>query len=154
MRIAVVALLLAGLLFGAREVEVSAKKLEADQNAQVAKFYGDVLFRSGDDTIRAQKAYIFFDKERKPVKFQAVGEVRFELSHGQKSYRGRCRELVYFPKKREYILIGDVYVEQLPDGKKIIAQKVLLSLSTGTLEVEGDPKKPVKLIFEIEEEGE
>ena len=152
MRIVAVALLLFGLLYGAQEVEVSAKKLEADQNARVAKFFGEVFFKRGSDTIRAQKAYIFFDQNRKPVKFQAVGDVRFELHYLDKTYKGRCQELVYYPKKREYILTKEVYIEQLPDGKKIYAQKVILSLLDGTLEVEGEPKKPVKLIFEIEEE--
>jgi len=152
-KIATALFLAAAVLFGAQEVEVVAKKFEADQEGHIAKFFDDVVFKRGDDVIKADEAYIFFDKNKKPIRFRALKNVRFELHHEGKTYKGRCEELIYFPKKREYILKKDVFVEQLPDGKKIYAEHVTLSLATGTIDVEGASKKPVKMVFEIEEEN-
>jgi len=152
-RFAIALFIAAAALYGAQEVEVVAKKFEADQDAHIAKFFEDVVFKRGEDVIESDEAYIFFDKNKKPIKFRAVKNVRFTLHHEGKTYKGRCEELIYFPKKREYILKKDVFVEQLPDGKKIYAEHVLLSLATGSIDVEGASKKPVKMVFEIEEEN-
>ncbi|MRI83259.1 MAG: lipopolysaccharide transport periplasmic protein LptA [Nitratiruptor sp.] len=137
-------------LVAAQEVQIKAKRLEADQKRMVTKFLGGVLFRQGRDVIRADTAYIYFNKAKKPVKFVVVGNVRFELFRKGKHYKGSAKELIYYPLKKEYLLRGNVHITQYPDERKIIAHKVILDLRSGNLRVEGSEEKPVELIFKIE----
>ena len=151
MRIAWTLLVFFGFLYGAQQVEVTAKRFEADQQKLVTKFFGNVVFKRGSDTIRSQKAYIHFNKDKKPIKFHAIGSVKFELSDEGKQYKGHCDELIYYPKKKEYILIGNVYVEQQPDNRRIFADRATIDLISGNVDMEAKGEKPVKLIFEVEE---
>ncbi len=152
MRAVLTIVVLCGLLFGAEQVEVTAKRFEADQQKLVTRFFGNVLFKRGSDTINSQKAYIYFNKEKKPIKFQAIGSVKFELSDKGKHYKGHCEELIYYPTNKEYILTGNVYVEQQPDNRKIYADRATIDLKSGNVDVEAKGDRPVKLIFEVEEQ--
>jgi len=144
-------LVLSLFLFAAQEVEITAKRFEADRQKRVAKFFGNVIFKRGKDLIQAKKAFIYFDKNRKPVKFHAIGDVRFRVSDKEKIYKGRCQELIYYPKKKIYVFIKNVFIQQLPDGKKVYAERVVLDMVRGSLKVEGRDDRPVKLIFKVEE---
>ncbi|MRJ02859.1 MAG: lipopolysaccharide transport periplasmic protein LptA [Epsilonproteobacteria bacterium] len=151
MRWFILLLLFVWTLWGG-EVQIKAKRLEADQKKLVTKFLGGVTFRQGDDTIRAEKAYIYFNKEKKPIKFVVVGNVRFKISHKGKRYEGSAQELVYYPFKKEYLLRKSVHITQYPDQRKISANKVVLDLRSGNLQVEGSEQRPVELIFKIDTE--
>jgi lipopolysaccharide export system protein LptA len=82
-----------------------------------------------------------------------VKNVRFTLHHDNKRYQGRCEELIYFPKRREYVLKKDVFVHQLPDEKKIYAQSIVLALGQGRIDVKGKERQPVKMILRLEEQN-
>ena len=138
-------------LYGAQQIEIKAKRFEADEKKLVTKFFDHVKLTRGADVINADKAFVYFNKAKKPVKFDAIGNVTFKITHEGKRYDGRCQELIYMPMKKEYILIGDVYVHQMPDDRKIYGQKIVLDLISGNLLVEGEAKKPVKIIFKVEE---
>ncbi len=138
-------------LFAAQEIEIKAKRFEADEKQLVTRFFGNVELTRGNDVINSDKAFVYFNKAKKPIKFDAVGNVTFKITHEGKKYEGRCGELIYMPLKKEYILIGDVYVHQMPDDRKIYGEKIVLDLIGGNLQVEGEEKKPVKIIFSIEE---
>ncbi len=148
---------LAILLFGfialfATEIEITAKKFEADQKRLLSKFIGNVVLKKGRDTIKADEVFIFFDKAKKPVKIVAKGHVDFVLyDRGGKSYKGRAKELYYYPSKKEYYLVGDVVIVQYPQKKRIFAQEIDLDLTKGTIHVKGTQDSPVKMIFTIEE---
>ncbi len=135
----------------AAKVEIHSNRFEADQGEMVTKFFGNVEFRKGNDFIYADRAFIYFDKKKKPIKFDLIGSVRFDITKDAKRYKGHAQEILYYPRKKSYIFTGNVYIEQLPDHRKIYAQKVVLHLKGGELTVEGSEKKPVKMIFDIEE---
>ena len=149
MRIFFILLFSIVLAFGT-QIEIHAKKFEANQKERIATFYGNVTLHKGSDFIYAQKAFIYFDKNKKPIKFHLLGSVKFDIKKESKRYKGKAQEIVYLPLQKRYIFIKDVYIEQLPEHRKIYAQKVVLSLADMKVKVEGG-KQPVKMIFNVEE---
>ncbi|BCD67996.1 lipopolysaccharide transport periplasmic protein LptA [Nitratiruptor sp. YY09-18] len=151
MRIVVAILLLLSFIF-AEQIEITSQKFEGDQKRLLSIFTGNVFMKKGKDIIKAQKVTIYFDKKRKPQKIIAIGKVNFTLyDKNGKYYKGNCDKAIYYPKKKEYHLFGNVAVMQLPDNKKLYSQKLVLNLLTSHVVVEGKGKKPVKMIFEIKE---
>ncbi len=148
----IICLCFMALLLVAEEVQIKADRFEANQQELVSKFIGHVVFTKGKNVIRADRVYIYFNKEKKPIKVDAVGHVRFKLyDKSGKYYEGKAGRVVYFPLKKEYLLSKDVQIVQYPDQKKIYAQLVVLNLASSKIEVKGNENKPVKMILKIEE---
>ncbi len=139
-------------LIMAENVEIRSERFEANQQELISKFLGNVIFKKGKNIIKADKVFIYFNKKKKPIKIDAMGNVAFTLyDKSGKYYKGKAKRVVYFPKKKEYLLTGDVQITQFPDQKKIYAQIVMLNLKDSRIEVKGNENKPVKMILKIEE---
>ncbi|NPA04291.1 MAG: lipopolysaccharide transport periplasmic protein LptA [Epsilonproteobacteria bacterium] len=148
-------LILIGLLLltsWAENIEINADKFIASQKELISQFIGNVVLKTSKDTIKASRVYIYFNKRKKPIKVEAVGGVRFKIKdENGKVYEGRAKRVIYYPLKKEYYLKGDVHITQIPDKKKIFAQNIYINLRSSRLVVEGGDKKPVKMIFTIDE---
>ena len=132
-------------------IEITSQKFEANQKELISKFFGKVVVKKGKDLIKADKVFIYFNKNKKPIKIIAQKNVYFTFINKAKTYRGRAQKVIYYPMKKEYFLSGNVQITELPDNKKIFAQSVVIDLASNNLSIEGNKKKPVKMIFSIEE---
>ncbi len=149
--VSVLALLLAIPILYAENVEITSNSFEADETRRVSIFTGDVHVKKGKDRIDSQKLIVYFDKERKPIKYEALKDVTFKIvMDSNKSYEGKAQKIVYFPKEAKYLLEKDVFILQKPENRKIYGEKVIVNRQNGQARVEGG-KKPVKFIFNVEE---
>ena len=147
-----IVIVLSTLILQAANIEITSKKFEASQKELLSKFIGDVVVKRAKDRIEADEVEIYFDKRHKPLKIVARGRVRFYIVDVQnKKYKGSAKKIIYFPKKKEYILQGDVNIEQLPQKKRLFAQEIFLDLKESKLVVKGSKNRPVKMIINIEE---
>ena len=145
-------LLIFALLLQAENIEITSKKFEASQKELFSKFLGSVVVKRAHDRIEADEVVIYFNKKQKPIKIVAKGNVRFNIvDKNKKRYSGSAQQIVYFPNKKEYLLRGDVHIEQMPQKKKLFAQEIYLNLQSSKLTVKGSSTKPVKMIIDIEE---
>ncbi|MRI58859.1 MAG: lipopolysaccharide transport periplasmic protein LptA [Epsilonproteobacteria bacterium] len=144
-------LVIVACLAMAKQVEITSDSFEASQKELLSKFIGNVTFKTPSERLHAHKVLIYFDKRKKPIKIEAIGDVRFFIKDGQKSFEGKAQKVIYYPKKRSYILLGDVKVVQNPGKKVLFAEEVYLDLKNSKLTVKGKEKKPVKMIFTVEE---
>ena len=145
-------LLIFALLLQAENIEITSKKFEASQKELFSKFLGSVVVKRAQDRIEADEVVIYFNKKHKPIKIVAKGNVRFIIvDKNEKRYSGSAKQIVYFPNKKEYLLRGDVHIEQMPQKKKLFAQEIYLNLQSSKLTVKGSHNKPVKMIIDIEE---
>ncbi len=143
---------LVSLSLFAADVEITSKAFEADEKKLISIFTGDVDIKKGKDRIKAQKVIVYFDKDRKPIKYEAFKNVTFKIVlDDNKSYEGKAQKIVYLPSKLEYILEKDVFILQKPEMRKIYGEKIVVNRLTGQASVKGDKDKPVKFIFKIEE---
>jgi lipopolysaccharide export system protein LptA len=148
----IILLLLASIFLFAEEIEVTAKKFEANEKKLLSIFSGNVVFKRGSDIIKANRVYIYLNKKKKPIKVVALGGVDFTIKDKSgKLYRGYAKKMVYFPLKREYDLSGDVKITQYPEEKKVFAQQVVLDLLQSHIKLSGSERKPVKMIFKLKE---
>jgi len=152
-------ILTAALLFtmtmslSADELKVKANSFTSDQNTGISIFSGDVNIIKNNDELNASEVTIFMDKDKKPSKFVAIGNVSFtlETNEGAK-YQGVAGKVIYLPNKKEYNFYENVHLKQLNEKKEILGDEVILKTTDGKAYAKGLKKQPVIMIFDIKEE--
>ena len=145
MRVVTFIFLFLSFLFSAK-LEVTADKFNIDHKKRVTIFQGSVTVVQGKDEIKSENIYVFTDEKNKPIRFEAIEDVKFVIQAGKKQYLGKCDSLVYQPLKDEYTLFGDVKVNQSDNSEVLMGEKIVINQKTKKAEVVGG-EKPVKLIF-------
>ncbi len=141
-------ILLAVILFGA-ELRISSKKFEYNSKNLISIFIGDVNATKGEDTILSDKLYIYFTKDKKPFKFEAIGHVRFKFKDENVTYVGHCNELIYLLKKGLITLKGDAFVRKVETNESVSGDFIKINRFTQNVVVLGG-KKPVNIIIKVE----
>ncbi|WP_457596584.1 lipopolysaccharide transport periplasmic protein LptA [Hydrogenimonas sp.] len=134
------------------EVRIASDRFEADEKAKVTKFIGHVHMQKGGDELNASKVVVYFDKNNKPVRYEALGKTSFVIvmEKGQR-YTGKADKLVYLPRTRRYELYGDVVLREPALDRTVRGEKVIVEKASGKALVEGGSDKPVRFIFQVEE---
>jgi len=139
------------LLAKAQEVDIKADHFYADDITKVAYFEGNAVIQQGENFFRAEKVVVHFNKKRKATKYEAVGDVSFDLVEQGIHYEGRAGKIIYAPNDSKYYFEGDVYLNDLTNNRRISAERIELDLKTGLADIQGGPQRPVHFIFEIED---
>jgi len=135
------------------ELKVKANKFSVDEKAGVSVFNGDVSIMKGNDELNASKLTIYTDKNHKPIKYIAVGDVSFKIKTKKGSmYEGVAGKVLYLPLQKEYHFFKDVYLKQLDEKKEIIGDEVVLKMTEGKAYAKGAKKEPVIMIFDMPKE--
>ena len=140
------------MLFSSGRVEITADHFEANDLKKVTKFIGNVHMIKGIDELKADKVYVHFDAKKKPIKYEAIGDVKFTIAMNDgKVYKGQSGRLVYIPKTEVYELYENVKLFDTKLDRTLIGEKVFVDKQSGKARVEGSKEKPVKFIFNVEE---
>ena len=140
-------------LLSAQELKVKANSFTSDQNTGISVFSGNVNIIKANDELNASKVTIYVNKEKKPIKFVAVGNVSFSItSKNGGVYKGVAGKAIYLPSKKEYYFYENVHLQQLNDKKEILGDEVVLKTTDGKAYAKGLKKEPVIMIFNIDEE--
>ncbi|ACM93437.1 cell envelope biogenesis protein YhbN [Nautilia profundicola AmH] len=136
----------------AEELKVTSKYFHYDMAKKESIFKGDVNATKGKDNILADEMIIFFDKNKKPLKFIATGNVRFVISLDKNAtYKGRSDILVYQLHNGNIILKGNAKIVKLETNESVKGNKIILNRFTKNAEVTGGEKKPVEIIIKVNE---
>lgn len=147
-------LILASSLFS-QELKVKANQFDADEKKGISIFQGDVNIIKEDDELNASKVTIYTDKNHEPIKFEAKGNVSFNIKTEKGSvYQGIAQKVIYLPKKKEYHFFKNVHLNQLDEKKEIIGEEVILKIVEGKAYAKGIKSEPVIMIFNIPEKEE
>ena len=140
-------------LISAEELKVKANSFFSDQNTGISVFKGDVNIKKKNDELNASKVTIYVNKDKKPTKFIAVGNVSFVITTKEGPvYNGIAGRAVYLPKKKEYYFYENVHLKQLNEKKEILGDEVILKTTDGKAYAKGLKKEPVIMIFNIDED--
>ena len=139
------------LLVEAEEVDITADHFYANDITKVAYFEGNAVIRQGKNFFKASKVIVHFNKKRKATKYEAKGNVRFDLVEQGIHYTGRAEKIVYSPNDSKYYFEGNVHLHDLTNNRRISAEKISLDLKTGLADIQGSSNRPVHFIFEIED---
>ncbi len=135
-----------------QELKITSDFFSADENIGVSVFEGNVNVIKRNDELNASKVEIFTNKQNKPTKFIATGDVSFviETEEGT-SYAGVANRVVYFPIAKEYHFFQNVHLKQLNEKKEIQGDEVVLKTLDGKAYAKGVVEKPVIMIFDMSE---
>jgi lipopolysaccharide export system protein LptA len=141
----------------AQELKIKADSFNADEKSGISVFTGDVNILRSNDELNATEVTVYTDKNHKPLKFVAVGNVSFRIETKSGSvYNGVAQKAIYLPEKKEYQFYKGVHLKQLDENKEIIGEEVVLKATEGKAHAKGKKNGPVVMIFDVqnqEEEG-
>ncbi len=142
------------LMAQSEELIVDAKNFEADDKKGISTFTGDVKVKMGEDKLNAQKVDIFFTTSNKgaktPTKYEATENVDFEIKSKDKFYVGKGDKIIYSPQKEEYTILGNAFVHEKNDDRKIYGDVIYVNQLTGEAKVNSKDNKPVRFIVNME----
>ena len=136
-------------------LNIDAIFFEADEQRQMMYFKGDVKMTKNKDEIICQSLIIntMPSKENPskqvPKDYTATGDVSFTIHTVDNILKGKGDTVFYYPLKQKYIIIGNGYLEDTKEGKKITANKIYIDELTGHAKIDGDKNKPVKFRLKI-----
>jgi lipopolysaccharide export system protein LptA len=143
------------LLAQTEQLIIDAQNFEANDKKGISTFTGNVKIQMGKDKLNAQKVQIFFVSKKGssgkiPSKYIATGKVNFEILTNAKHYVGKGNKIIYSPIKQEYTVLGNGFLQEKNDNKKIYGEKIYVNQLSGEAKVNGSDKKPVRFIINIE----
>ncbi len=133
------------------EINIVSDDFKSDENKHLSVFSGNVKIVKQNDKILANLVQVSFDKDNKPLVYEARGSVNFTISLKDSVVSGQCEKLVYKPLGKIYTLINKVDIVEFPSNRKLKANKVTIDTINGKILVNGNKKKPIKFIFNVEE---
>lgn len=140
------------ILFGAEVLEISAEKIYTNQLKGETKISGNVEIVKQQDRLKADEVVIKTDKQRKPLKYTANGNVKFQVMlQGGRLMQGHAKKVIYDAIKDEYLLMGKAYVQEEGKPNAIKGNEIMLNKAVGSASVVGTKKKPAKITFSLED---
>ena len=74
----------------------------------------------------------------------------FEIITKEKHYIGNGDKVIYSPQKEEYTILGNGYLQEKNDDRKVYGDTIFVNQLTGEARVKGSEQKPVRFIINIE----
>ncbi|MBF7070109.1 lipopolysaccharide transport periplasmic protein LptA [Aliarcobacter butzleri] len=144
------------LLFAQSEtLIIDAQDFQADDKKGISIFTGNVKIKMGEDKLNAQRVDVFFETDNKtnnktPLRYEATGKADFEIVTKDKHYVGNGDKIIYSPQKEEYTIIGNGFIHEQNDDRKIYGDTIYVNQLSGEAKVKGSENKPVKFIINVD----
>jgi len=143
------------LLGQTQQLVIDAQNFEVNDKKGISTFTGNVKIQMGKDKLNAQKVDIYFVTKKEssgkiPSKYIATGNVDFEIITDVKHYIGKGNKVIYSPLKQEYTILGNGFLQEKNDDRKIYGEKIYVNQLSGEAKVSGSDNKPVRFIINIE----
>lgn len=138
-------------------LNIDAKHFEADTSKNLLYFKGDVKMTKNKDILLCQSLVIntitTAENPEKPIPkdYEAKGDVSFVVHTANNILKGKGDIVYYYPNEKRYIIIGNGYLEDTKEGKKIIAEKIYIDELTGQTKIEGTKNKPIQFRLRLDE---
>ena len=137
-------------------LNIDAKHFESDTQKNILYFKGDVIMTKNKDILLCQKLVINTQvspknpKKQIPKDYKATGDVSFVLHTVDNILKGKGDIVYYYPDEKRYIIIGNGFLEDTKEGKKINAEKIYIDELTGTTKIDGGKNKPIQFRLRLD----
>jgi len=142
------------LLAQSETLIIDAQDFQADDKKGISTFTGNVKIKMGQDKLNANKVDVYFttDKDNKkvPLKYEATGKADFEIITVDKHYIGNGDKVIYSPEKEEYTIIGNGFLQEKNDDRKVYGDTIYVNQLNGEARVKGSEQKPVRFIINVD----
>lgn len=132
-------------------IEVSADRIVSNQAKGKTIMSGNVVIQRQEDILHANRVIINMGEDKRPSKYEAIGKVDFTVkTNDGRIMQGKAQRIIYDAKKEEYRLLGKAWVQEKDKKNAIRGEAIVFNRKDGSASVEGDKKKPAKIIFTLE----
>ncbi|PAF54435.1 lipopolysaccharide transport periplasmic protein LptA [Helicobacter sp. 13S00482-2] len=139
-------------LFAEETLEISAKKFFSDDKNGITRIQGDVHIKKSKDTLEADQVVIYTDKDRKPISYEAEGNVKFHIfMQDGREIKGHSDRLIYESKTGEYRLLENAVLKEVGKENTIRGEEIVVNNENGYANVLGSDSKPAKFIFNLDD---
>jgi lipopolysaccharide export system protein LptA len=139
-------------LVSAEELQVVSDNFKGDQQKGVSIFSGNVKVTKGLDELNASKVTIYTDKDKKPVKYIAEGNVSFYIvTELKEQYKGKSQSATYLPNESEYHFHKKVDLIRIDDFRRVKGDKVVVNTIHGHASAESANDEPVVMTFTLQD---
>lgn len=135
----------------ATQIEVKALSFYLDENAGKSTLSGNVEVKKEKDILKSDKLIIYMDKNKKPVKYEAMQNAKFEIYLGDKIYKGSGDHFIYNVVKDTYEIDGNAIINEITTNKQIYGDKIVIDRKKNTYLVESKNKNPIRFVFDVEQ---
>lgn len=135
----------------AEKIEITSESMNARELQKEVHFIGNVMIKQSQSWLHGERVVVYFDENNETKMYEASGGVTFELRNEKNFYKGSAKKVIYYPQKSYYILQGTAMIDDLLNKRRINGELITLDMITGNADVQGNKKKPVKFIFDMEE---
>ena len=133
---------------------IDSQDFQADDKKGVSIFTGNVKIKMGQDKLNADRVDVFFTTDKNnakvPLKYEATGKADFEIVTKDKHYIGNGDKIIYSPQKEEYTIIGNGFLQEKNDDRKVYGDTIFVNQLSGEARVKGSENKPVRLMINVE----
>ncbi|EAJ7185428.1 organic solvent tolerance protein OstA [Campylobacter jejuni] len=135
----------------ATQIEVKALNFYSDENKGESILSGNVEVIRGDDILNSEKLIIYTDKNRKPIRYEAMQNARFKIVLKGKTYKGSGDKFIYNVIKDTYEINGHVYINELGSNQKLFGDKIIVDRKANIYRVESKDQKPARFVFDLKD---
>ncbi len=147
--VAVLHLLLVSFAFS-DELLIDARRVIADEKAGIVRAEDSVHITKQKDELNADKVHIYMNKERKPFKFEAIGNVDFHIfTEDGRELKGKSDKLIYLIQQSEYQLIGRAETREVGKPNFLKGEKIIFNNKENTANVQSEGNAPVRVIIDL-----
>jgi lipopolysaccharide transport protein LptA len=138
-------------------LDIDAKHFESNQQKNILTFTGDVKMTKNKDILLCQILVINTvnskadPKKQIPKDYKATGKVSFTLYTVDNVLKGKGDVVYYYPDDKRYLIIGNGFLEDTKEGKKINAEKIYIDSLTGRTKIDGGKNKPIKFRLRLDD---
>jgi len=154
--IALVTLYMSSVYGEENYLNIDANHFNADKQNNILNFEGDVKMTKNKDILLCQILVINTqvskdDPDKQiPKDYKATGDVSFTINTEDNILKGKGDIVHYYPLEKKYIIIGNGFLEDVKEGKKIIAEKIYIDELTGETKIDGGKDKPIQFRMRLE----
>jgi lipopolysaccharide transport protein LptA len=136
-------------------LNIDATHFEANQQKNILYFKGNVKMTKNKDILKCDRLEINTKNSKTdttkqiPKEYKAIGNVYFKFYTQDNSIIGKGDVVYYYPEEKKYIIVGNGYLEDTNNGKKITANKIYVDESTGHTKIDGQKDKPIKFRLKL-----
>ena len=151
MKIIYIIFIISSFLYAKEDVEITAKEFYANSKELYSVFKGNVHIKRNLDELNASEVKVYFNKEKKPIRYEAHKNVSIYMDLKQKAkYSAKALKATFFVKKNTYKLNGNVKLIDLLNNRVLTGSTLLIDLKSGDAKVLGNERKPIKIKFSID----
>lgn len=136
-------------------LEIIATNLIANDNNKTITASNNVVINKGNDVLTCDKAIVYLDSSKKPIKFEALDNVTFKLTtEDNRKLNGKSKKLIYFIDIKEYQLLQNAEIKKEGTPNFLKGERIIFNNKYGLANVESTNKQPARAIIDLNDLGE